>query len=78
MSYVKWLEKETYGDIGNILMLAEGRRGIDHNFSLSDGILRLEVNKATFERMGLEGKAMPSEGRQHVKARYGENSFDLN
>ncbi|KAK5123089.1 hypothetical protein LTR85_003286 [Meristemomyces frigidus] len=55
---------------GNILMLSEGRPGIDHIFSLFDGVLRLEVDKPTFERMGLEGKAMPSEGRKHVKARY--------
>ena len=52
-------------------MLSEGRPGIDHVFSLSEGVLRLQVDKPTFERMGLEGKAMPSEGRKHVKARYG-------
>lgn len=53
-------------------MLSQGRPGIDHIFSLSEGVLRLEVDKATFERIGLEGKAMPKEGRKHVKARYGE------
>ena len=52
-------------------MLSEGRPGIDHIYSLFEGILRLEVDKATFERMGLEGKPSPSEGRKHVKARYG-------
>ncbi|KAK4547394.1 hypothetical protein LTR36_001050 [Oleoguttula mirabilis] len=55
---------------GNILMLSQGRPGIDHVFSLCDGNLRLEVDKPTYERMGLQGKAMPNEGRKHVKARY--------
>ena len=55
---------------GNIMMLSEGRPGIDQRFSLYEGILRLEVDKATFERMGLDGKAIPSEGRKHIKARY--------
>ena len=59
---------------GNILLLSSGRPGIDPVFSLSEGILRLEVDKTTFERMGLEGKAIPSEGRKHVKARYGNVS----
>ena len=57
-------------------MLSEGRPGIDHIFSLSEGILRLEVDKATFERMGLEGKAIPSEGRKHVKSRFGKFRFE--
>ncbi len=57
---------------GNILMLSEGRAGTDHMFSLVDGILRIEVDKATFERMGLEGKPIPTAGRKHVKIRYGE------
>ncbi|KAK3681518.1 hypothetical protein LTR37_020881 [Vermiconidia calcicola] len=64
-----------YIKTGNILMLSEGRPGIDHVFSLSEGVLRLEVDKATFERMGLDGSVIPSEGRKHVKARY---SIELN
>ena len=52
-------------------MLSEGRPSIDQIFSLSEGVLRLDVNKPTIERMGLEGKAILSEGRKHVKARYG-------
>lgn len=58
---------------GNILMLSEGRPCIDYVFSLCEGLLRLEVDKATFERMGLEGKAILNEGRKHVKARYGRS-----
>ena len=51
-------------------MLSEGRAGIDHVYSLSDGILRLEVDHATFERMGLEGKPIAHDGRKHIKARF--------
>lgn len=54
----------------NILMLSEGRPGIDHIYSLRNGVLRLEIDKPTYERAGLEGKSMFSEGRKHVKARY--------
>ncbi len=60
-------------------MLSEGRPGIDHTFSLCEGVLRLEIDKPTFERMGLEGKAIAGEGRKHVKARYGKtcpNAFE--
>ena len=53
-------------------MLSQGRPGIDHVFSLCDGVLRLEVGKPTYERMGLEGKPISNEGRNHVKARYGK------
>jgi ribonucleases P/MRP protein subunit RPP40 len=56
---------------GNILMLTQGRPGIDNVFSLVEGIIRLEIDKPTYERTGLEGKPIPSEGRKHVKARFG-------
>jgi ribonucleases P/MRP protein subunit RPP40 len=51
-------------------MLSEGRPGIEQVFSLIEGVLRLEVDKPTFERVGLQGKAIPNERRKHVKARY--------
>lgn len=54
-------------------MLSEGRAGHDHTFSLCEGILRLEVDKATYERMGLDGVSIPSEGRKHIKARCGKH-----
>ncbi|KAF2211451.1 hypothetical protein CERZMDRAFT_42945 [Cercospora zeae-maydis SCOH1-5] len=58
------------GPGSNVLMLSEGRAGIDNTFSLKNGILRLEVDKATFERSGLQGQAIPTQGRKHTKARY--------
>ncbi|KAM0723132.1 hypothetical protein Q7P37_001332 [Cladosporium fusiforme] len=60
----------SYIKTGNVVMLSEGRAGTDTVFSLCDGILRFEVDKPTFEKLGLEGKAVGSEGRKHVKARF--------
>lgn len=51
-------------------MLSEGRPGIENIFSLREGLLRLEVDKSTYQRMGLSGTAIPNEGRKHVKVRY--------
>lgn len=65
------MQRLILSDVGNIIMLSEGRRGIDTFFTLIDGILRLEVDKATFERLGLEGKVIPTPGRKHGKVRYG-------
>ncbi len=54
-------------------MLSAGRAGLDNVYSLCEGVLRLQVDKATYERMGLDGVAIPSNGRKHVKTRYGEH-----
>ncbi|QDS74428.1 hypothetical protein FKW77_006121 [Venturia effusa] len=59
-----------YIKAGNVLMRSEGRPGVDNLFSLLDGKLRLELDKATYERCGLVGKAIPDHGRKHVKSRY--------
>ncbi|KAE9979322.1 hypothetical protein EG328_000967 [Venturia inaequalis] len=59
-----------YIKAGNVLMRSEGRPGVDNLFSLQDGKLRLELDKATYERCGLVGKAIPDHGRKHVKSRY--------
>ena len=34
------------------------------------GILRLELSKEVYERAGLQGVPVPSDGRKHIKARY--------
>ncbi|KXS95613.1 hypothetical protein AC578_10384 [Pseudocercospora eumusae] len=54
----------------DIAMLSEGRSGVDDVYRLHEGKLCLEIDKSTFERMGLEGRAVPSLGRKHVKQRY--------
>lgn len=53
-------------------MISAGRPGLDNVFSLCEGILRLVVDKATYERMGLNGTVISSGGRKHVKARHGK------
>lgn len=76
--YMKPLELLTgdffnsYIKSGDITMLSEGRSGSDTVFSLSEGILRIECDKPTYEKLGLEGKVVGSEGRKHVKARFGK------
>ncbi|GAB7339049.1 hypothetical protein MBLNU457_5708t1 [Dothideomycetes sp. NU457] len=60
---------------GDILMLSEGRPGLDNTYSLRDGILRLELDKPTYERAGLFGKPIESHDRKHTKSRY---AIDLN
>lgn len=65
----------SYIKVGNVAMLSEGRSGTDNVLSLSDGVLRIEVDKPTFEKLGLEGKAVNGEGKKHVKARFGKSTL---
>lgn len=65
----------SYIKAGNVVMLSEGRSGTDNVLSLADGFLRIEVDKPTFEKMGLEGKAVTGEGRKHVNARFCKSMF---
>lgn len=58
-------------------MLSEGRRGIDPIFSICEGILRLEVDKPTYERLGLSAGGVVrsitsthGEGKKHEKSRF--------
>ncbi|KAF2717749.1 hypothetical protein K431DRAFT_232368 [Polychaeton citri CBS 116435] len=60
----------TYIKSGNVLMLSEGRSGVDQVYSLRDGILRLELDRPTFERTGFEGNTIPNAARKHVKTRF--------
>ena len=41
---------------------------------LSTGVLRLELDKESYQRSGLQGQPVPGGGRKHVKARY--RTFD--
>jgi ribonuclease P/MRP protein subunit RPP40 len=51
-------------------MISEGRPLVDNRFSLLEGVLKLELDKPTYERCGLEGKPLASAGRKHVKQRF--------
>ncbi|OJD25127.1 hypothetical protein ACJ73_03507 [Blastomyces percursus] len=59
-----------YIKIGDILLISEGRSGVDNVYTLKNGVLRLELDKNSFERAGLDGKPIRSGGRKHVKERY--------
>lgn len=63
----------SYIKVGNVVMLSEGRSGTDNVLSLSDGVLHIEVDKPTYEKLGLEGRAVGGEVKKHVKARFGES-----
>ncbi|KAJ5632608.1 hypothetical protein N7490_008947 [Penicillium lividum] len=60
----------TYIKTGNILMISEGRAGLDTVFTLRDGLLRIEAGKEIYERSGLSGKPIRSGGRKHNKERF--------
>lgn len=78
MSLSDLLEAEffnTYIKIGNILMLSEGRPGVDNLYTLKDGNLRLELSKESYERCGLNGTSVRDGGRKHIKSRY---AIDIN
>ncbi|KAF1911828.1 ribonuclease P 40kDa subunit-domain-containing protein [Ampelomyces quisqualis] len=55
---------------GNITMLSEGRPLIDNRFQLHDGILRLELDRQTYERCGLQGTPIEDGGKKHQKSRW--------
>lgn len=59
-----------YVKAGNIVMLSEGTPGIQNTFKLKDGVLTIDIDKATYERCGLEGTVASSPGRTHVKSRF--------
>lgn len=43
---------------------------LGHKDFSSTGVLRLELDKESYQRSGLQGQPVPSGGRKHVKARY--------
>jgi ribonuclease P/MRP protein subunit RPP40 len=66
----------TYIKQGNIMMLSEGRPLVDNRFELHSGILRLELDRQTYERCGLQGTPIEDGGRKHQKSRW-VVTFDL-
>ncbi|KAF2733175.1 hypothetical protein EJ04DRAFT_277525 [Polyplosphaeria fusca] len=61
---------------GKIIMLSEGRPLVDNAFSLHEGTLRLELDRSTYERCGLQGEPIEDGGKKHQKARW-VIKFDL-
>lgn len=61
---------ESYIKQGNIMMLSEGRPLLDDCFELYNGILRMELNRPTYERCGLQGHPIEDGGKKHQKQRW--------
>jgi ribonuclease P/MRP protein subunit RPP40 len=60
----------TYVKQSNIMMLSEGRPLVDDRFELSNGTLRMELTRPTYERCGLQGTPVEDGGRKHQKQRW--------
>lgn len=61
---------DTYIKHGAITMLSEGRPLLDNRFQLVNGQLRLELDRPTYERCGLQGVPVEDGGKKHSKARW--------
>jgi len=61
---------DTYIKHGNIAMLSEGRPLIDNRFELYEGVLRMELDRQTYERCGLQGVPIEDGGKKHKKQRW--------
>jgi ribonuclease P/MRP protein subunit RPP40 len=61
---------ETYIKLGNVTMLSEGRELVDNRLELRDGKLKMELDRATYERCGLQGTPIEDGGKKHQKARW--------
>ncbi|KUJ07937.1 uncharacterized protein LY89DRAFT_691255 [Mollisia scopiformis] len=55
---------------GNILMLSEGRLGVDNVYSLREGVLTLHLDKESYERAGLVGQPEGVKGKRGTKPRW--------
>jgi ribonuclease P/MRP protein subunit RPP40 len=55
---------------GNIMMLSEGRPLVDNRFELYEGVLKLELDRPTYERCGLQGTPIEDGGKKHQKQRW--------
>ncbi|KAK0636519.1 ribonuclease P 40kDa subunit-domain-containing protein [Bombardia bombarda] len=55
---------------GDIMMLSEGRRGLDNVFCLKSGQLTMYLDKEAYERTGMVGKPHGVKGKRGVKPRW--------
>jgi ribonucleases P/MRP protein subunit RPP40 len=62
---------------GNIMMRSEGRSMVDNVFELYEGVLRLEVDRRTYEQCGLQGTPIEDGGKKHQKQRWGASFLAL-
>lgn len=62
-------------EVGNILMLSEGKTTVDNVFSLREGLLTMYLDKESYERAGLVGKPHGVKGKRGLKPRWGSSDF---
>lgn len=55
---------------GSASMLSEGRVNVDTSFEIGEGVLRIEMDRRTYERAGLVGVAVEDGGRKHQRNRW--------
>lgn len=55
---------------GNIIMLSEGKHGVNDVYSLRDGVLTLALGKESYERAGLAGEPDGAKGKRGARARW--------
>jgi ribonuclease P/MRP protein subunit RPP40 len=55
---------------GNVLMLSEGKQGVNDVYSLRDGVLTLALEKESYERAGLAGEPDGAKGKRGARARW--------
>ncbi|KFY36369.1 hypothetical protein V494_05051 [Pseudogymnoascus sp. VKM F-4513 (FW-928)] len=55
---------------GNVLMLSEGKHGVNDVYSLRDGVLTLALEKESYERAGLAGEPDGAKGKRGARARW--------
>ncbi|KAK1755894.1 ribonuclease P protein subunit p40 [Echria macrotheca] len=73
MSLQDVLSKDFYTEYirkGDIMMLSEGRIGVDNVYSLKGGILTLFLDREAYERAGLVGKPHGVKGKRGLKPRW--------
>jgi ribonuclease P/MRP protein subunit RPP40 len=55
---------------GNVSMLSEGVIGVDSVYGLTNGVLRLNLSREVYERVGLQGKPTQFGNMKHLKNRW--------
>ncbi|KAL5352491.1 hypothetical protein ACLOAV_002439 [Pseudogymnoascus australis] len=55
---------------GNVIMLSEGKHGVNDVYSLRDGVLTLALEKESYERAGLAGEPDGAKEKRGARARW--------
>ncbi|KZM18458.1 Ribonuclease P [Ascochyta rabiei] len=61
---------DAYVRQGMVSLLSAGREKVDTRIEIVRGVLRIEMDRPTYERAGLVGVAMEDGGKKHARARW--------